>query len=103
MFPGPCSVVIINASIHKCVEFVAAVNARGGMVLFTPPYCWDCTPLDNGAYGLCRRFLEKQEYIDLMGYDTKRSLDYCFRHVLGPNAVTRAQSARMCFHNCGYF
>ena len=54
-------VVLDNASIHKSHEFVRMVNQCGGIVLFLPPYCFDLTPLDNGAFGLARRWLMANE------------------------------------------
>jgi len=57
-FPGPRSIVLLdNASIHRSVRFVEAVNACGGMVLFLPPYCWDLSPLDNNAFGSKRKLV----------------------------------------------
>ena len=94
-FPGPRSVVILdNAKIHHCHEFVQRVNQCGGMVLFTPPYCFDCTPLDNGAFGLVKRYLQK--HTDLFdSVPLERALDEAFK------SVTHGD-ARFCFRQCNY-
>ena len=99
MFPGPRSVVLIdNASIHKSSAFVRAVTDRGAMVLFTPPYCRDLTPLDNGAFGKVKLWLQGASYlIATQGWDTRRMLDAAFRE-----AVPNGASARECFYRCGY-
>ena len=53
----PGTVVILdNARIHKDPGFVREINAAGGIVRFLPPYCFDLTPLDNGAFGMVKRF-----------------------------------------------
>ena len=58
-FPGRRSVVIMdNASIHKSRRLRRMIERRGGRLLFTPPYAFDRTPLDNGAFGLVVRFLK---------------------------------------------
>mmetsp|Transcript_68719 Transcript_68719/g.136133 ORF Transcript_68719/g.136133 Transcript_68719/m.136133 type:complete len:153 (-) Transcript_68719:42-500(-) len=100
VYPGPRSVVLIdNASIHKSRFFVEEVARRGGIVLFTPPYCWDLTPLDNGAFGKVKLWLEKNsELIDAMGWTTREALDAAFRR-----AIPNEESARECFHRCKYF
>ena len=94
-FPGPRSVVILdNASIHHMHSFVQRVVQCGGMVLHTPPYCFDCTPLDNGAFGLVKRYLKK--HVDLFNHVTlERALDMAFESV-------RARDARYCFKLCKF-
>jgi hypothetical protein len=78
---------------------VDAVSQRGGIVLFTPPYCWDLTPLDNGAFGKVKKWLEGCfDLIETEGWTPRQAMDAAFRHAV-PNAV----SARECFHRCGYF
>ena len=94
-FPGPRSVVILdNASPHKSFEFVRRVNELGGMVLFTPPYCFDCTPLDNGAFGMVKRYLRKRDYL-FRRMSLERALDLAFDHIDGRRALR-------CFRNCEY-
>ena len=94
-FPGKRSVIIMdNASIHHCPELLPLVNAAGAILLYTPPYCFDCTPLDNGAFGWVKRYLQKHagtfEHVDL-----DLVLDKAFRRV-------RPRHARCFFRNCGY-
>ena len=94
-FPGPRSVVILdNASIHHSFDFVRRVNECGGMVLYTPPYCFDCTPLDNGAFGLVKRYLEKHDDI-FDQVSMEKALDKAFESV-------RKKDARYCFRVCMY-
>ena len=95
-FPGPCSIVVLdNASIHRSLEFVNAVNARGAIVIFTPPYCWDLTPLDNGAFGSVKQWLmDRSTYIDSRGWSTRQALDAAFKWAVNN------PSARHCVHKC---
>jgi hypothetical protein len=54
-YPGPRSVLVLdNASIHKKDELEARVRARGGRVLFLPPYCWFLNPIEE-AFGKVRQ------------------------------------------------
>lgn len=94
-FPQPRSIVLLdNASPHRCPEFVDAVNRRGGMVLFTPPYCWDLTPLDNGAFGYVKQWLKhRSDDIKQHNLTIQQALDRAFQAV-GPEA------ARAFFKNC---
>lgn len=63
-FPGKRSVLIMdNASIHHCLELLPLVNTAGGILLYTPPYCFDCTPLDNGAFGWVKRYLQQHDLL----------------------------------------
>lgn len=96
MYPGPRSVVLIdNASIHRTTDFVDQVNLRGGIVLFTPPYCWDLTPLDNGAFGAVKRFLQSRMILIRDGdIDMEVALDVAFREAVSP------RDARRCWYQC---
>lgn len=98
-------VVLDNASIHKCYEFVRAVNWRGGIVLYLPPYCFDLTPLDNGAFGCVRRWLQRHaRWVESVG--VQEGLDCAFERFSGVHARTREEResaralARHCFRNC---
>lgn len=97
-FPGRRSVVILdNASIHHTYTFVRFVNSRGGLVLFTPPYCFDCTPLDNGAFGCLVHYLRANNWIlEQLADGFPAALDTAFE-----NAVSRKR-ARKCMYQCGY-
>lgn len=95
-YPQSRSIVVLdNASIHKSLEFVQAVNARGAIVLFTPPYCWDLTPLDNGAFGSVKKWLmDRSGIIDALGWGPRQALDAAFKRAVN---LTGAQH---CVHNC---
>ena len=59
-YPGPRSVLVLdNASIHHSRRFSTMMHAKGFIVLYTPPYCFNLTPLDNGAFGLLKRYLHE--------------------------------------------
>ena len=95
-YPGPRSIVVLdNASIHRSRAFVDALALRGVKVLFTPPYAWDTTPLDNGAFGkVAQYFQAKSMAAESTGLTTR--LTAALRW-----SVTRAD-ARRCVHQCGY-
>ena len=92
----PGTVVILdNARIHKDPGFVREVNAAGGIVRFLPPYCFDLTPLDNGAFGMVKRYLQKHAWlVEEVGIE--HALDRAFRKMGG------GKIGRYCFRNCGY-
>jgi len=92
----PGTVVILdNARIHKDPGFVREVNAAGGIVRFLPPYCFDLTPLDNGAFGMVKRYLQKHAWlVEKVGIE--HALDRAFRKMRG------GKIGRYCFRNCGY-
>ena len=85
-----------NASIHKDPEYLLKLKTRI-QVKFLPPYCFEFSPLDNGAYGLVVRFLKAPENADLYGSQPiEVGLDAAFKSV-------DEDSARWCFHNCRYY
>jgi hypothetical protein len=87
-------VVLDNASIHKSRRFARMVRRAGGIVRFTPPYAYDCSLLDNGAFGLVVRFLKRRgKLVERVGL--QRGLDAAFKRI-------GRRAARYCFHNCGY-
>ena len=92
----PGTVVILdNARIHKSAAFVREVHAAGGIVKFLPPYCFDLTPLDNGAFGIVKRYLQKHAWlVERVGIE--HALDRAFRKARG------AKTGRYCFRYCGY-
>ena len=98
-FPLPRSVVVLdNASIHRSFAFVHACNLRGAIVLYTPPYCWNLTPLDNGAFGLVKKWLQHHERsIIHHSLTITQALDMAFTYAVTPDG------ARHCFHKCGYW
>ena len=66
----------------------------GGILLYTPPYCFDCTPLDNGAFGWIKRYLQKNSS-RLAALPLERALAKAFE-AAGPS------EARSWFRECGY-
>ena len=91
---GGLFVILDNARIHKDPGFVREVNAAGGIVRFLPPYCFDLTPLDNGAFGMVKRYLQKHAWlVERVGIE--HALDAAFRSV-------SSTDAHYCFRNCGY-
>ena len=71
------------------------IGSAGGGVKFLPPYCWDLSPLDNGAFGMVVRWMAANRE-RLVQLPLERALDLAFTH-----AVNRA-GAHVCFRNCGY-
>ena len=93
--PPSCAQVFVdNATIHHSHAFVRRVNRRGGIVIFLPPYAYDTSALDNGAFGLVRHWLERN-YTYLYAHGLEAAMDKAFR------SLTPAD-ARYCFRNCGY-
>ena len=94
-FPGPRSIVLLdNASIHHSRAFVRRVNRLGGMVIFLPPYCFTTSPLDNGAYGLVVRWLQRNAG-RVRAVGLQQGMDEALSSL-------SASDARYCFQNCGY-
>ena len=59
---------------------------------------WDLTPLDNGAFGKVKLWLQGTSYyIATQGWDAWHMVDAAFRE-----AVPNGASARECFYRCGY-
>ena len=124
---GPRSVVLLdNASIHRSRRFVHACNMRGATVLFTTPcapacprpraphhaprpdrssarpparYCWDQTPLDNGAFGAVVRWLQARSTdIKELDLSMRQALNLAF----GPDGAVCAAQASHFFAQCGW-
>lgn len=97
---GPRSVVLLdNASIHKSRRFLHACNMRGAIVLFTTPYCWDQTPLDNGGFGAVVLWLQARSTdIKELGLSVRQALNLAF----GPDGAVCGASARRFFAQCGW-
>ena len=92
-FPGKRSVLVLdNASIHHSVRFAAMMAAHGFMVLYTPAYCFNLTPLDNGAFGRLKQYIQHKQPTGDM-FDIMES---ALR-----NAVS-SRAARKFFRQCGY-
>lgn len=92
-YPGKRSVLVLdNASIHHTPELVNMMATAGCLLLFTPPYCFTLTPLDNSAFGGVKSYLQKRPRQGTM----QEKMDDAFS-----NAVSRKQ-ARHYFRKCGY-
>ena len=86
-FPGPGSVVVLdNSSLHHDQKGVLKmlVEARGGRLLYLPPYSPELMPLEQG-FGAVNRFLRAraEEYAE----EPQRLLDEAFRSVGATQAL----------------
>ena len=88
-------IVLDHASIHSSQRFVTMIQNAGGIIEYTPPYCHEFTPLDNGAFGLVVRFLREHAHL-VAQIGIEHALDAAFRSV-------SSTDAHYCFRNCGYF
>ena len=59
---------------------------------FTPPYCFDCTPLDNGAFGWVKRFVMRNGGI-LQHVSIENALGQAFK-------ALKPRRAQEFFRNC---
>ena len=92
-YPGPRSVLVLdNASIHHSRRFSTMMHAKGFIVLYTPPCCFNLTPLDNGAFGLLKRYLRHHYFQGTMA----DKMDNAFKNAVSDRA------ARRFFRECGY-
>jgi hypothetical protein len=90
-------ILLDNASIHKCDEFVARVASRGGIVRFIPPYCHFLSTLDNGGFGALVQWLRgKTEYVQSVGIE--QGMEDAFYDLNSDGG----RLARRCFRNCEY-
>jgi len=93
-----CSCVLLdNASIHHCHEFVDRIAAKRCVVRYIPPYCHFLSPLDNGAFGALVRWLRSHwQYVQSVGIE--RSMVDGMHDLNGDGG----RLARYCFRNCRY-
>lgn len=92
-FPSKRSVLIMdNASIHHSPRVLHRVAAAGCLLLFTPPYCFTLTPLDNGGFGAIKTYLQRMQPAGTM----VQKMDDAFT-----NAVSE-RAARCFLRDCGY-
>lgn len=92
-FPGKRSVLVLdNASIHHTPRLVNMLVNHFCVVLFTPPYCFTLTPLDNSAFGCVKAYLQKEKLAGTMQQKM---------HAAFSNACSR-RCARHFFRKCGY-
>ena len=73
-------IVLDNAKVHKSAKFEEMVRRAGGIVIFTPPYAFTLTPLDNGAFGLVVRYLQRWQSL-LAHMSVEQRLDHAFRSI----------------------
>lgn len=92
-FPGKRSILILdNASIHHSQRVLQRLAAASCLVLFTPPYCFTLTPLDNGGFGAVKTYLQREQPTGSM----VQKMDKAFL-----NSVSES-SARYFLRKCGY-
>lgn len=62
-YPMENSIVIIdNARIHMYKQFEEAVESRGALLFFLPPYSPHLNPIETG-FSLVKRFIQKEGYL----------------------------------------
>ena len=77
-WPMPNSIVIIdNAKIHMCKEFLDAIHSRGALIFFLPSYCPEYNPIEIG-FSLIKRFIQKNCNLTF-GKFPKECLDLAFK------------------------
>ena len=93
-----CRLILLdNASIHSCHEFVRRLTLRAAIVKYIPPYCYFLSPLDNGAFGALVTWLRKhRDYVQRVGIE--RALEAGMHALNGDGG----RLARHCFRNCKY-
>lgn len=77
-WPMPNSVVIIdNARIHMYKQFQDAIETRGALLFFLPPYSPHLNPIETG-FSLVKRYIQKKGYL-AFHHLPKPVLDLSFR------------------------
>lgn len=62
-WPLPNSIVVIdNARNHMYKEFMDAVQIRGAVVVFLPPFCPQFNPIETG-FSLLKRWIQKNAHL----------------------------------------
>lgn len=62
-YPMPNSIVIIdNARIHMYKEFQDAIESRGALLFFLPPYSPHLNPIETG-FSLVKRYIQKNGFL----------------------------------------
>ena len=91
-------ILLDNASIHHCHEFVQRIVAiPGASVRYIPPYCHFLSPLDNFAFRALVQWLQRNhDYVQRVGI--QRALESAF-HDLNADG---GRLARACFRECRY-
>jgi len=95
-WPLPNSIVIIdNARIHMYKEFQDAIESRGAMLYFLPPYSPQLNPIEVG-FSLVKRWIEKNANL-AFHHEPEAVLDLAFR-----SCANRDSVAVNLFSHCGY-
>lgn len=62
-YPMPSSIVIIdNAHIHMYRQFQEAIESRGSLLFFLPPYSPHLNPIETG-FSLVKRYIQKKGFL----------------------------------------
>ena len=79
-YPLPNSIVILdNAKIHMYQLLVEAVENKGGLVIFLPPYSPQLNPIETG-FSLLKRWIQKNANM-AYGYEPEKVLDIAFKEL----------------------
>ena len=88
-----------NARTHNPEKVREIVESFGAIVIFLPPYAFKLTPLDNGAFGLVVRYLQRH-FARLSeatnAQDVRVALNEAFLKAVDGKGV------EACMGNCGY-
>lgn len=95
-WPLSNSIVIIdNARIHMYKEFQDAIETRGAMLFFLPPYSPQLNPIEVG-FSLIKRWIEKNGNL-AFHYTSEEVLDLAFR-----SCASKGPIGMNLFSHCGY-
>lgn len=95
-WPLPNSIIIVdNAKIHMYQEFIDAVQSRGAIVIFLPPFCPHFNPIETG-FSLLKRWIQKHANIAYNG-SPELVLDLAFQCCVSDENTPVAM-----FAHCGY-
>ena len=76
-WPLPNSIVVIdNSRIHMYKEFQEAVQSRGAVLVFLPPYCPQFNPIETGFANL-KHWIQRYAHL-VFGQCSQRALDVAF-------------------------
>jgi transposase len=95
-WPLPNSIVIIdNARIHMYKEFQDAIESRGAILFFLPPYSPQLNPIEVG-FALVKKWVQKHANL-AFHHAPEEVLDTAFRSCASKDSV-----ALNLFSSCGY-
>lgn len=96
-YPMPNSILIIdNARIHIYKELEAAIESRGALLFFLPPYSPHFNPIETG-FSLVKRYIQKHGNL-AFHHLPEPILDLAFR----VSASHNESIAVNLFEHCGY-